>query len=83
MLTLYGTRVHTGGGTSARPRRQEPEGAAADGTLGGSYLPALIIGMRRPWWLVRAPTHEALAGWLAAVPRPGGRLRVEVDPQRI
>jgi primosomal protein N' (replication factor Y) len=33
-------------------------------------------------WSVRAPDHDALCGLLAAVPRPAGRLRVEVDPVR-
>jgi primosomal protein N' (replication factor Y) len=31
-------------------------------------------------WLVRAPDHVVLCDALAAVPRPTGRLRVEVDP---
>lgn len=33
-------------------------------------------------WSVLAPDHDRLAGLLAAVPRPTGRLRVEVDPVR-
>jgi primosomal protein N' (replication factor Y) len=33
-------------------------------------------------WSVRAPDHRALADVLASVPRPAGRLRVEVDPFR-
>jgi primosomal protein N' (replication factor Y) len=33
-------------------------------------------------WSVRAPDHRALCDLLAAVPRPGGRLRVAVDPVR-
>jgi primosomal protein N' (replication factor Y) len=33
-------------------------------------------------WLVRAPDHAALAAALAAVLRPPGRLRIEVDPVR-
>lgn len=33
-------------------------------------------------WLLRAPDHETLCNALAAAPRPGGRLRVEVDPLR-
>jgi primosomal protein N' (replication factor Y) len=33
-------------------------------------------------WLVRAADPEALADYLAVVPRPPGRLRVEVDPPR-
>jgi hypothetical protein len=31
-------------------------------------------------WLVRASTQGELADALASVPRPPGRLRVEVDP---
>jgi primosomal protein N' (replication factor Y) (superfamily II helicase) len=31
-------------------------------------------------WLVRGPDHPTLCDALAAVPRPPGRLRVEVDP---
>jgi primosomal protein N' (replication factor Y) len=34
-------------------------------------------------WLVRAPDTDALADYLEAVDRPPGRLRVEVDPQRV
>jgi len=33
-------------------------------------------------WSVRAPDHRAVGDLLAAVPRPPGRLRVEVDPVR-
>jgi primosomal protein N' (replication factor Y) (superfamily II helicase) len=31
-------------------------------------------------WLVKAPDHRTLCDALAAVPRPAGRVRVEVDP---
>jgi primosomal protein N' (replication factor Y) len=34
-------------------------------------------------WLVRAPNHPMLADVLAAAGRPAGRVRVEVDPQRV
>jgi primosomal protein N' (replication factor Y) len=34
-------------------------------------------------YLLRAPTHQALCDALAATPRPGGRLRLEVDPLRV
>jgi primosomal protein N' (replication factor Y) len=34
-------------------------------------------------WLARAATTGGLADALAAVPRPAGRLRVEVDPRRL
>ena len=33
-------------------------------------------------WSVRAPDHEKLCDLFASVPRPAGRLRVEVDPVR-
>jgi primosomal protein N' (replication factor Y) (superfamily II helicase) len=33
-------------------------------------------------WSILAPDHRALADLLASVPRPPGRLRVEVDPAR-
>ena len=33
-------------------------------------------------WSVRANDHRALCDLLGAVPRPPGRLRVEVDPVR-
>jgi len=41
-----------------------------------------VLGPRDGSWLVRAPDPDALADLLAAVERPGGRLRVEVDPAR-
>jgi primosomal protein N' (replication factor Y) len=34
-------------------------------------------------WMVRAPDHRRLCDALAAVPRPPGRLRVEVDPSDV
>jgi primosomal protein N' (replication factor Y) len=34
-------------------------------------------------WLARATDHRRLCDRLAAVPRPGGRLRIAVDPIRI
>ena len=34
-------------------------------------------------WLVRAPDHRVLCDALGAVPRPPGRLRIAVDPQRV
>ena len=33
-------------------------------------------------WSVRAPDHRTLCDLLASVPRPAGRVRVEVDPVR-
>lgn len=34
-------------------------------------------------WILRAVDHEALCGALSEVPRPAGRLRLSVDPQRV
>ena len=34
-------------------------------------------------WMVSAPTHEDLSTALGAVKRPPGRLRIEMDPQRV
>jgi hypothetical protein len=34
-------------------------------------------------WMVRAADHGQLCDALAAVPRPPGRLRVEVDPSDV
>ncbi len=41
-----------------------------------------VRGPSEGTWSVLAPDHEALADLLGAVPRPAGRLRVEVDPVR-
>ena len=42
-----------------------------------------VMGPNDGRWLVRAPDHATLAEALAAVERPPGRLRVEVDPHRV
>ena len=42
-----------------------------------------VMGPSDDRWLVRAPDHRILCDALAAVTRPPGRLRVEVDPLRI
>jgi hypothetical protein len=34
-------------------------------------------------WRVRAADHATLSDAFAAVPRPAGRLRIEVDPLRL
>jgi primosomal protein N' (replication factor Y) len=49
--------------------RAAPTGVEVRGPVDGS-------------WSVRAPDHRALCDLLQSVPRPGGRLRVEVDPVR-
>lgn len=42
-----------------------------------------VLGPDDGRWLVRAEDHQALGDALASVPRPGGRLRVAVDPPRL
>jgi len=42
-----------------------------------------VVGPADGVWLVRAETHSALSDGLAAVTRPAGRLRIEVDPLRV
>lgn len=50
-------------------RTHAPEGVEVSGPTSGT------------WW-VKAPAHDQLCDLLAEVPRPRGRLRVEVDPLR-
>jgi len=61
-------------------------GAAADayGTALRAAAPpgVQVTGPADGTWSVRAPDHAALCELLASVPRPTGRLRVEVDPVR-
>jgi primosomal protein N' (replication factor Y) len=54
--------------------------ASAAFAAGLSGLEAAPVADDR--WLVRAPDHRTLCDALATVPRPPGRLRVEVDPLR-
>jgi primosomal protein N' (replication factor Y) len=67
--------------------------SAALALIAGACAPAFVDGLRsmqdvevlgpaEERFLVRAPDHRALCDALAAVPRPVGRLRVEVDPVR-
>lgn len=64
---------------------------AALATVGGPAAEELVTGLREveglsvsslvdEKWLVKAPDHRTLCDGLAAVPRPSGRVRVEVDP---
>jgi primosomal protein N' (replication factor Y) len=64
---------------------------AALATVGGAAAEELVTGLRGveglsmssladEKWLVKAPDHRTLCDGLAAVPRPSGRVRVEVDP---
>ena len=79
-----------------RARRQElgfpPFRAMAE--ISGAAAPAFIDALGAPIhltidgpsdgrWLVRASDTETLADALATVPRPQGRLRIEVDPLRV
>jgi primosomal protein N' (replication factor Y) len=61
-------------------------GAAADAygaALRAAAPPGVVVsGPVDAVWSVRAPDHTALSDVLASVPRPPGRLRVEVDPLR-
>ncbi|HEX2700573.1 MAG TPA: hypothetical protein VHM89_10275 [Acidimicrobiales bacterium] len=55
---------------------------------GAGFVAALgpeveVLGPADGRWLVRASDHTVLADALAAVPRTGARLRVEVDPARV
>ena len=65
--------------------------ALVSGAAAEAYGPALrdaapeaveVSGPVDGTWSVRAPDHDVLCDLLAAVPRPPGRLRVEVDPVR-
>jgi primosomal protein N' (replication factor Y) len=62
--------------------------ALVSGPSAGAYIEGLdpqgvdVLGPDDGRWLVRAPNHRVLCDALAAVPRPPGRLRVEVDPLR-
>ncbi|MCB0992957.1 MAG: hypothetical protein KDB16_18410 [Acidimicrobiales bacterium] len=42
-----------------------------------------VIGNADGRWLVRAQDHDSLSSALRATPRPSGRLRIEIDPQRL
>lgn len=68
--------------------------AAALAAVSGPAAPTFVEHLGQPGavevlgpvdgrWLVRADDHRTLCDALAAVPRPSGRLRVEVDPLRI
>ncbi len=65
--------------------------ALVSGPVADTYVDALkaagagdveISGPDKGRWLLRAPDHDTLCDLLASVPRPPGRLRVEVDPLR-
>jgi primosomal protein N' len=49
----------------------------------GAQLGVEVLGPTDGRWLLRAADHAVLCDALASTPRPGGRLRIEVDPLRI
>lgn len=63
--------------------------AQVSGESGATFIAALrtqpveVLGGTEGPWLVRATDHMVLCDALSAVPRPPGRLRIEVDPQRV
>ncbi|MCU1488467.1 MAG: hypothetical protein JWN67_5213, partial [Actinomycetia bacterium] len=80
--------------SAAEAARREPLGwppftamAHVSGAPAGEYVAALqgvqVLGPVDGAYLVRAPDHPTLCDALAAVPRPGGRMRVAVDPLRL
>lgn len=64
--------------------------AAISGAAAGAWIDALgvvagveVRGPSDGRWLLRAADHAVLCDAVAAVPRPPGRLRIEVDPLRV
>ena len=87
--------VHADPGLTSGPEREirrtlglPPFGALAvlRGPGGPAYAESLVavegltVSPDGDRWLVQAPDHTRLCDGLASVPRPPGRLRVEVDP---
>ena len=77
-----------------RPRRVElafppatalarVSGPRAEAFVAGLSASLEALGPDDGRWVLRAPDHQVLCDGLAAAPRPAGRLRVEVDPQRL
>jgi primosomal protein N' (replication factor Y) len=64
--------------------------AAVSGVAAQSWIDALgspsgveVLGPADGRWLLRADDHQLLCDVIGAVPRPSGRLRIEVDPLRL
>jgi primosomal protein N' (replication factor Y) len=57
-------------------------GEAADDYVAAAPVELERMGPADGRWLLRAPDHRTLCTALARIPRPPGRLRVEVDPLR-
>ena len=59
--------------------------AVVSGEAAAAYVEGLAgvdVAASGDRWLVRAADHDTLTAALASVPRPSGRLRIEVDPLR-
>jgi primosomal protein N' (replication factor Y) len=65
----------------AAPAFAERAAAALAGSVDSAAVE--LLGPDDGAWLLRAPDHRALCDTLAAVARPPGRLRIEVNPPRI
>lgn len=50
---------------------------------GGADGRVEVLGPSDGRWLLRAAIHQPLLDAVVATPRPGGRLRIEIDPLRI
>jgi primosomal protein N' (replication factor Y) len=64
--------------------------AAVSGVSAPAWIAALgtqsaieVLGPSDGRWLLRADDHQTLCDVIASVPRPAGRLRIEMDPLRI
>ncbi|MBU6328617.1 MAG: hypothetical protein KGR18_01525 [Acidobacteria bacterium] len=64
--------------------------AAVSGAAAPAWIAALgappgidVLGPAEDRWLLRADDHRLLCDTIARVPRPPGRLRIEVDPMRL
>jgi primosomal protein N' (replication factor Y) len=64
--------------------------AAVSGIAASAWVDALgtppgidVLGPADGRWLLRCDDHQMLCDAIAAVPRPAGRLRIEVDPLRL
>jgi primosomal protein N' (replication factor Y) len=94
---VLGAAVHADPGrlaTADGPRRRElrlPPAAAlavVSGPQAPGYVEQLpssieVLSLDGGRWMVRAGDHGTLCDALASVPRPAGRMRVEVDPLRV
>ena len=59
-------------------------GAAAEAFMDAfDPVGAVTVARDDAGWLLRADDHDTLTAALRATPRPAGRLRIEVDPQRV